>query len=150
MATYLDYGLPTDPLSGPSLADWAAGVATELTGHRTVLVPATGWGDQVGAYASANVTRVGGLVVVDATIARTGAGLAVTAGTDYQIATVPSGYWPAHTVQTQSTASLAATTTYTGVRIVVTATGAISFTAPTATTIPTGGWVAVTFTYRGA
>jgi len=87
---FTDYGQPGEPLSAPSLSDWAASVADELLTSRDyvgytalAVTPATGWTGNVYLYRSAAV-----VVCVVLNLAKT------APVANEVICTFPTGYKP--------------------------------------------------------
>jgi hypothetical protein len=107
----------------------------------------TNFTDYGSTYAGLFVTRNGPVATVDCLIKPTTTP-AWTAGTPYQIGTVPVGFRPAHDVISAAIMSYGSVATTYPARVTITTAGVINCHPLTAGTMTTGGWIAVNSTYR--
>jgi hypothetical protein len=164
MATIHDIGGATDPLGAPSLPEWAAAVRDTLVDGQAVvtaiaaatavttgtLVPAAGWQDYGSSYGGLHVTRQGPQVICTGLLQRNAA-LAVTNGGAYLMGTIPTGFQPSSSIIALGTLSMTGSnTSLVSCRLTLDVGGGLAFVGPATGTMPIGGWVGYTISYRGA
>lgn len=125
--------------------NYADGLVTQTLGTLTATSP---WADYAGTYTGLWATRTGKSVTIEGLLKRNTSTLAVTAGSFYNIATVPSGFQPAHDWTSPVLYSLSTALVFG--ELLITTAGVVSFSPSASGTVTVGGWIILAGSYRAA